>query len=200
MIKLEQPVIVEGKYDKIALENLIDALIIPTEGFGIFKNKEKCDMIRTLAQKYGVIVMTDSDSAGNMIRAYIKKIVGNSRIINVYIPCLKGKEKRKTAYSKEGFLGVEGMSLQVLKAALERSGVKGREITAKEKQITKTDMFEWGLSGGENSADLRKKLLNHLCLPESLSPNAMLDILNTLFTHGEFVEVVTKWQKDLTKS
>lgn len=200
MIKLEQPVIVEGKYDKITLENLIDALIIPTEGFGIFKNKEKCDMIRALAQKYGVIVMTDSDSAGNMIRAYIKKIVGNSRIINVYIPCLKGKEKRKTAYSKEGFLGVEGMSPEVLKAALERSGIKGREIAAKEKQITKTDMFEWGLSGGENSADLRKKLLKHLCLPENLSPNAMLDILNTLFTHGEFVEVVTKWQKDLTKS
>lgn len=200
MIKLEQPVIVEGKYDKITLENLIDALIIPTEGFGIFKNKEKCDMIRALAQKYGVIVMTDSDSAGNMIRAYIKKIVGNSQIINVYIPCLKGKEKRKTAYSKEGFLGVEGMSPEVLKAALERSGIKGREIAAKEKQITKADMFEWGLSGGENSADLRKKLLKHLCLPENLSPNAMLDILNTLFTHGEFVEVVTKWQKDLTKS
>lgn len=200
MIKLEQPVIVEGKYDKITLENLIDALIIPTDGFGIFKNKEKCQMIRALAQKNGVIILTDSDSAGNMIRAYIKKIVGESNIINVYVPCLKGKEKRKTAYSKEGYLGVEGMSPRIILEALERSGVTGREIAEKQRAITKTDMFEAGLSGRENSAEARRSILKSLSLPENLSPNAMLDILNTLFTYEEFLEVTKNWHDAQTKS
>ena len=141
MIKLECPVIVEGIYDKITLENVIDALIIPTNGFSVFKDSQKRDLIRLLAKEKGVIVMTDSDNAGNLIRAYIKKIVGGSRIINVYVPSLKGKEKRKTKASKEGLLGVEGMSPEMIEEALKRSGVIGREVPQNARKITKNDMY-----------------------------------------------------------
>lgn len=194
MIKLKQPVIVEGKYDKITLENIVDALIIPTDGFGIFKNKEKCAMIRALAQKFGVIVITDSDFAGNQIRAFIKNIVGDSKIINVYVPQLKGKEKRKTKASAQGFLGVEGMTREVLETALTRSGVLSCETKENSRKITKTDMFCAGLSGGENSGEKRRVLLEKLGLPVDLSPNAMLDILNTIMTFEEFCEVCNGWQ------
>ena len=189
MIKLKQPIIVEGKYDKITLENIVDTLIISTDGFGIFKNKEKRDMIRLLAEKNGIIIMTDSDSAGSMIRAHIKSIVGNCEIINVYVPVLKGKEKRKSAPSKEGILGVEGMTPEIIISAFGKSGVTGQVQTDKGKKITKTDLFSMGLSGGENSAQKRKKLLKKLGLPQNLSPNAMLDILNTLYTYEQFKEV-----------
>lgn len=200
MIKLTQPVIVEGKYDKITLENVIDALIIPTDGFSIFKNKEKCDMIRTLAKRSGIVVITDSDYAGNQIRAYIKKIVGDSQIINVYIPQLKGKEKRKAHSSAQGLLGVEGMSREILEEALKRSGITGKAVTEKVKKITKTDMFTSGLSGCENSSAKRQELLKRLELPMGLSPNAMLDILNTILTYDEFCEVTQTWQDRETKS
>lgn len=200
MIKISQPVIVEGKYDKITLENVIDALIIPTDGFSIFKNKEKCDMIRTLAQKFGVVVITDSDSAGNQIRAYIKKIVGDNEIINVYIPKLKGKERRKANPSKQGFLGVEGMSRETLEQAFKRSGITGKNVVEKTRKITKTDMFVAGLSGCENSNAQRQELLKKLDLPCDLSPNAMLDILNTILTYEEFCEVTNTWQDSGTKN
>lgn len=200
LIKLKQPVIVEGKYDKITLENVIDALIITTEGFGIFKNKEKRDMIRLLAQKNGIIVMTDSDNAGNMIRSYIKNIVGSAQIINVYIPQLSGKEKRKSKAGKEGFLGVEGMKPEVIKEALKLSGVMGSEIPMDRRKITKTDMYLAGLSGSENSSKERQKLLKTLNLPQNLSPNSMLDTLNTLFTYEEFVEVTSRCLKQQTKN
>mgnify|MGYP002520432503 CR=1 FL=1 len=156
--------------------------------------------IRALAQKYGVIVMTDSDSAGNMIRAYIKKIVGNSQIVNVYIPCLKGKEKRKTAYSKEGFLGVEGMTPEIIIEALHRSGVNSETTVEKKEKITKTHLFEAGLSGCADSSLNRKKLLRFLNLPENLSPNAMLDILNNIMDLKEFKEVTARCLKEEVKS
>ena len=199
MIKLEQPVIVEGKYDKITLENVVDALIIPTEGFGIFKNKEKREMIRFLARKSGIIVITDSDSAGHLIRAHIKNIVSDGQITNVYIPCLKGKESRKQKAAKEGLLGLEGMTVDAIEQALIRSGITGKRVEKRTRTITKTDMFEAGLSGGDNSREKRKKLLEKLGLPEGLSPNAMLDILNTMLTFDEFKEV-TGWQGNQTKS
>lgn len=198
MIKLDKPVIVEGKYDKITLCNVIDALIIPTDGFGIFKDKEKCRMIRMLAQRNGIIVLTDSDSAGNMIRAHIKKIVGNADIINVYIPRIEGKEKRKPHSGKEGILGVEGMTVEILEEALKKSGVTVKKTDAKGTKITKAHMFEAGLSGWDNSAAKRKELLKELKIPENLSSNAMLDILNTLFTYEEFTEVVKAWQAKVT--
>ena len=189
LIKLKKPVIVEGKYDKITLENIIDGLIIQTNGFSLFKDKEKCSMIRALAKKYGVIIITDSDNAGNMIRAHIKNIVGDSEIINVYIPQIKGKEKRKSAPSKQGFLGVEGMSREVLEKALLKSGVLSEESAPERRKITKTDMFAFGLSGCKNSKEKRQQLLKKLELPQGLSSNAMLDILNTILTYEEFCEV-----------
>ncbi len=189
MISLKSPVIVEGKYDKITLENVIDTLIIATDGFRIFKTPEKCAMIRKLAQNNGIIIMTDSDSAGALIRAYIKKIVGDAEIINVYVPTLPGKEKRKSAPSKEGFLGVEGMSVETIRKSLEKSGVFSCEKDKNRRKITKNDMFCLGLSGVQNSGEKRKALLKKLELPESLSSSAMLDVLNNLYTYEEFCEV-----------
>ena len=185
MIRLDRPVIVEGKYDKIALKNIVDALIITTDGFGIFKNKEKCDLIRRLARKNGVIILTDSDSAGAVIRSYIKKIVSDCEIINVYVPELRGKEKRKAKPSKSGLIGVEGMSPEIIEDALRKSGVFS--VRAEERRkITKADMFAFGLSGREDSREKRKSFLRQLGLPESLSSSAMLDVLNNSFTFEEF--------------
>ncbi len=193
MIKIKSPVIVEGKYDKKTLENVIDALIIPTNGFGIFKDKDKCQMIRTLAEKFGVIVICDSDSAGNLIRAHIKNIVGDSKITNVYIPQIEGKEKRKTKAGKEGLLGLEGMTPEIIMTALKKSGVVGVGETKEGPKVTKTDMFLRGLSGGSDSKERRKNLLKRLSLPDNLSPNAMLDIINTIMTYDEFCEVTKDW-------
>lgn len=199
MIRLDRPVIVEGKYDKIALENVVDALIITTDGFGIFKNREKCDLIRRLARKNGVIIMTDSDSAGAVIRSYIKKIISDCEIINVYMPELRGKEKRKARPSKSGLIGVEGMSPEIIENALKRSGV----FSVKEenrRKITKTDMFVLGLSGREDSAGKRKDFLRFLGLPESLSSSAMLDVLNNMLTADEFFDKAELWNKGIKKT
>ena len=152
MIKLDKPVIVEGKYDKITLENIVDTLIITTDGFGIFKNKEKCDLIRCLAKKNGLIIMTDSDSAGAVIRSYIKKIASDCEIINVYVPELSGKEKRKDKPSKSGLLGVEGMTPEIIENALKKSGVFSVK-TEERRKITKADMYAFGLSGREDSKE-----------------------------------------------
>lgn len=141
LIRLDRPVIVEGKYDKITLENVIDALIIPTDGFRIFKSPEKAALIRAAAKDKGVIVMTDSDSAGAVIRAYLKKLLGNTEIINVYVPALKGKERRKAKYSKEGLLGVEGMSPEVIAEALQRCGVSAERSAERKKNHQERYVF-----------------------------------------------------------
>ena len=190
--------VVEGKYDKITLSNIIDATIITTDGFGIFKNKEKTALIRAYAQKTGIIIMTDSDSAGAQIRAHLKNICAEGKIINVYIPQLKGKEKRKTDESREGYLGVEGMTKECVISALERSGVFGEE-TDNFKKITKTDLFSLGLSGCQNSTNLRISLQKHLDLPDKLSSNAFLDAVNTLYTYDVFFEEVKKWEREEDK-
>ena len=187
MIKLDRPVIVEGKYDKITLENIVDALIITTDGFGIFKNKEKCDLIRQLAKKNGVIIMTDSDSAGAVIRSYIKKIVSDCEIINVFVPELNRKEKRKDKPSKSGLLGVEGMTPEIIENALKKSGVFSVK-TEERRKITKADMFAFGLSGREDSKERRKNFLKYLGLPQTLSSSAMLDVLNNMLTFEEFTK------------
>ncbi len=194
------PVIVEGKYDKITLENVIDTLIIPTNGFSIFKDKEKCELIRTFAKTKGIIVLTDSDSAGNMIRAHIKNICSGGKVYNVYIPQLKGKEKRKATASKEGFLGVEGISKETLREAFLKSGVTVESIAEKAKPITKTDMFLWGLSGTINAESSRKILLKHLGLPDNLSSNTMLSVVNIMFGFEEFEKAVLECRKHLDKS
>ena len=199
MIRLDRPVIVEGKYDKIALENVVDALIITTDGFRVFKNREKCDLIRQLARKNGVIIMTDSDSAGAVIRSYLKKIISDCEIINVYVPELRGKERRKAKPSKSGLIGAEGMSPEIIEEALKRSGVFS---VKKEngRKITKTDMFVLGLSGREDSSLKRKDFLRFLGLPESLSSSAMLDVLNNMLTADEFCEKAELWNKGIKKT
>ena len=189
-MKIKYPIIVEGKYDKITLENVVDTLIIPTNGFRIFKDKEKCALIKTFAKREGIIVLTDSDSAGNMIRSYVKNIVGDGKVYNVYVPQLKGKEKRKATPSKEGFLGVEGLSKQVLEQAFLKSGITVGEAVERKNPITKADMFLYGLSGTDNAQSNREKILRHLSLPQNLSANALLDVINTLFTKQEFEKAV----------
>lgn len=194
LIKITQPIIVEGKYDKITLSNVVDTLIITTNGFSVFKDKEKCELIRTLAKKDGVIVMTDSDSAGNLIRSYIKNIADGGKITNIYVPLIKGKEKRKTGYSKEGFLGVEGMNKEILTQALIKSGVLCRQTEKNTPKITKTDLYLLGLSGGEDSKLNRKQILRFLNLPHNLMANAMLDVVNVLYTKDEFIKRVEECQ------
>ncbi len=200
LIKLNMPVIVEGKYDKITLENVVDALIIPTNGFGIFKDKEKRALIRSLARQNGLIVMTDSDKAGSVIRAHLKNIVGDARIIPVYVPQLKGVEKRKTKPSKEGFLGVEGMSKDCIEQALRQSGVLDFADGEERPRITKNDLYLLGLSGRENSAGARRAFLSFLGLPPDLSSAAMLDVLRYMMSPEELKARVAEWQTNTAKS
>ena len=190
MIKLDRPVIVEGKYDVIKLSNLIDGLIIKTDGFGIFKDSEKQKLIRRLAKEKGIIVLTDSDSAGFVIRNFISSCVPKDKIINVDIPDLFGKEKRKTERSKEGKLGVEGVSEQVILDAFKKAGVTASKTDEKRRLITNIDLYEAGLSGRENSSLKRKKLLSVLSLPERMSTSSLVKILNSFVTYEEFIKKV----------
>ena len=194
MIKLSQPVIVEGKYDVIKLSNILDALIIKTDGFGIFKDSEKQRLIRRLANEKGIIVLTDSDSAGFVIRNFISSCVPKEKIINVYIPDIFGKEKRKTERSKEGKLGVEGVPESVILEALRKSGVTASVTDEKRRLITNVDLYEYGLSGRENSSRKRKKLLAALSLPERMSTSSLVKILNSFVTYEEFIEKVKEIQ------
>lgn len=191
MIKIKEAVIVEGKYDKIKLSGILDTVIVETDGFAIFKDKEKQHLIRFLAEKRGIIIMTDSDSAGFKIRSFIKGIIKNDNVKNVYIPDIYGKEKRKTEMSKEGKLGVEGMETQVIMTALEKAGVLYNENSKKEgRKITHTDFFEDGISGGENSSQIRKAFVKHLGLPEMISSSALLKIINSYMTYDEYKDVI----------
>ncbi len=193
MIKINEAVIVEGKYDKIKLSGILDTIIVETDGFAIFKDKEKQALIRFLAEKKGIIILTDSDSAGFMIRSFIKNITKSENIKNVYIPDVYGKEKRKTEFSKEGKLGVEGMKTQVIIGALKKAGVIYSENTKKEgREITHTDFFEDGISGGENSSVIRKALAKELCLPEKISSSSLLKIINSYMTYDEYKKVIKK--------
>jgi len=193
MIKLSIPVIVEGKYDIIKLSNIIDGLIIKTDGFGIFKDKEKQRLIRRLAEEKGIIVLTDSDSAGFMIRNFIFSVVPTEKVINVYIPDVFGKEKRKTEGGKEGKLGVEGMSEEVLLEAFNKAGVFCEKSENTERRlITNLDLYEWGFSGKSDSKAKRQALLKSLALPERMSTSSLVKILNTFVTYEEFVSVASK--------
>lgn len=192
MIRLKQAVIVEGKYDKIKLESIIDAVIIETNGYGIFKDKEKLALIRCYAKKTGIIIMTDSDSAGFKIRNYLKGAVPEGNIINVYIPDIFGKEKRKEKPSAEGKLGVEGVKKYVILQALEKAGVCAEKTDEKKDVITKYDLYEYGLSGRENSSQIRRQLLKRLDLPELLSVSAMLDVLNTITDRHELESILSE--------
>ncbi len=187
MIKIKQAIIVEGKYDKITLSSLVDAVIIPTNGFSIYKDKEKKALIQALAEKTGIIILTDSDSAGFQIRSHLRNIVKKGEIINVYIPDILGKERRKAQPSKEGTLGVEGMSQAVLLEAFRKAGVFADESTPKSDPITKADLMDMGLIGSDNAAERRAALQKSLGLPELLSANMLIEILNVMFTKEEFL-------------
>ena len=191
MIKLKQAVIVEGRYDKIKLKNIIDAPIIETNGFRIFNDKQRQSLIRQIAEKRGILIMTDSDGAGFVIRNFLKGTVDKSKIKNCYIPQLSGKEKRKVRGSAEGFLGVEGVPDEVIIEAVRKSGAEiiGEE-TVKRNEITKADLFSLGLTGTENSAQKRKQLLDKLNLPGYLSTNAMLTALNCLYSLEELKKII----------
>lgn len=191
MIKIDRVVIVEGKYDKIKLNSLIDAVIIETDGFGIFNDKEKQKLIRRLAQTKGLLILTDSDSAGFKIRSFIRGIVPAEQIKHAYIPDIFGKEKRKSEPSKEGKLGVEGVKISVITEALRKAGVFCEETeNTTRREITKLDLYEDGLSGQKGSDSLRKKLLSHLDLPERMTSNALLQILNTFLTYEEYKSAI----------
>lgn len=191
MIKLDRPIIVEGKYDIIKLSNLIDGLIIKTDGFGIFKDKEKQKLLRRLAKEKGIIVLTDSDSAGFLIRNFIKSTLPEDKITHVYVPDIYGKEKRKTEKSKEGKLGVEGIEETILLEAFKKAGVFCNESENKERRlITNIDLYEWGLSGRDNSREKRTALLKKLDLPERMSTSSIVKILNTFVTYEEFIKTV----------
>ncbi len=189
MYSVKQAVIVEGKYDKIKLSSLIDGLIIQTDGFHIFKNPEMRAMIKKVADVSGVIILTDSDTAGFRIRRYISSFVAPEKIMHAYVPDMYGKEKRKTSASKEGKLGVEGVPAESIIAALKRVGALGETQERREK-ITKYDMYELGLSGKEDSAEKRAKLLKRLELPEYVSTNALIDVVNAIMTPEEFKSLV----------
>lgn len=194
MISVKETIVVEGRYDKIKLSSLVDTPIIETGGFRVFKDKEKQNLLKKISKERGLLILTDSDSAGFVIRNFLKGIVPENEIKHAYIPQLKGKEKRKTEASKEGFLGVEGVSESVIEKAIKNSGatvLSGDERHSRS-EITKNDLYELGLTGKENSAVLRKKLLSYLELPGYLTTNAMLSALNCLYSLNELKELIEK--------
>lgn len=187
MLQIKQAVIVEGKYDKIKLSQFIDATIISTDGFRIFKDREKRQMIRALADTVGLLVITDSDSAGFQIRSYLRSITKDSpNVIHIYIPQITGKEKRKNSPSKEGFLGVEGLSTELLEKLLLQQQISCSRREESGKKIKKIDFYNWGLCGKENSAQQRQKLLQKLNLPSYMTVNSLLPVINALFDYSEF--------------
>ncbi len=195
-IRLTQAVIVEGKYDKIKLSSILDAVIIPTDGFSIYKDKEKLELIKALAIKSGIIILTDSDTAGFQIRSYIKGAVHEGEIINVYCPELLGKEKRKRAPSKEGMLGVEGIPVNALVEAFSVAGVGFKRQEPNNPPISKMDLYNDGLSGTDGSRTRRLKLLKQLGLPSLLSANSIPGILNTLLTRDQYKQAIKRLDEE----
>lgn len=190
MIHLDSAVIVEGKYDLIKLRSILDATIIPTDGFGIFKDRDKLDLIRALAKKSGIILLTDSDAAGFKIRNFIKQAVREGEVRHVYIPDIYGKERRKEHPSKEGKLGVEGLDEATLLEVFSRAGITTQRKDRPGRKITKLDLYEDGLTGSMDSRAKRQALMLALELPVRLSANALLDVLNTLLDYDAYKRLV----------
>ena len=186
MVKIKEAIVVEGRYDKNTLSQILDAPILETSGFGIFKDKQQMALLRRIAESRGLIVFTDSDGAGFVIRNHIKSAIPGKYLKHAYIPDIYGKEKRKAAPGKEGKLGVEGMTKDVILESLRRAGatIEGEEAVPV-RQITKQDLMELGISGTPEASQNRLKLLKKLNLPEHMSPNAMLQALNLLYTLEE---------------
>ena len=191
MISVKEVIVVEGRYDRNTLSQVFDAVIVETSGFGVFNDREKLALLRRLAEARGLVVLTDSDGAGFVIRNFLKGAIDPALVKQAYIPDIAGRERRKRAPSKEGKLGVEGMKPEVLIEALRRAGATlgGEEPARRAGGITKATLYELGLSGGPGSAEKRRALLNELDLPEKLSANALLDVLNALYTEAELREI-----------
>lgn len=192
MFRIKEAIVVEGRYDKNTLSQLVDTVILETSGFAIFQDAERLALLRRLAQARGLIVLTDSDGAGFVIRNYLKGAIDPALVKHAYIPDRYGKERRKRRPGKEGKLGVEGMPPQVLEQTLRQAGAtfldEAGETPPPRRAITKADLYAAGLSGGEGSAQRRRELLKTLDLPERLSPNALLVVLNALYGYEELAE------------
>lgn len=188
MHRISEVIVVEGKYDKNTLSQVVDAVIIETSGFGVFNNREKQQLLRTLAQKRGLIVMTDSDGAGFVIRNFIKGCVDPKLVKHAYIPDIYGKERRKSSASKEGKLGVEGMSPDVILDCLRRAGATiDGENSRSPAGISKADMYKKGLTGKPDSAKKRAELLRKNALPERMTAEALLQVVNAIMSREEFM-------------
>ena len=194
MVKIREAIVVEGRYDKNTLSQILDAPILETSGFGIFKDKKQMALLRRVAQTRGLIVFTDSDGAGFVIRNHIKSAIPGKYLKHAYIPDIMGKERRKAAPGKEGKLGVEGMDREVILEALRRAGatIEG-EAAVQSRGITKQDLMDLGLSGGADASEKRLRLLKQLNLPEHMSANAMLQALNLLYSLDELKEMIESW-------
>lgn len=194
MHKIKEVIIVEGRYDKNAVSQCVDCTVIETSGFGIFNNKEQAALLKRLAETRGIIVFTDSDSAGFLIRNHIKGIV-KSGVKHAYIPDIYGREKRKRTSSKEGKLGVEGMTPDVIISSLRKAGatfIGESPDTVSKEPITKADFFELGLTGSANSGQLREQLLQMLELPQRITTNSLLSVVNILYDRNEFISVCSQ--------
>ena len=196
MVKIKEAILVEGRYDKNTLSQIVDAPILETAGFGIFKDKKQMALLRQVAEKRGLIVFTDSDGAGFVIRNHIKSAIPAKYLKHAYIPDIAGKERRKREAGKEGKLGVEGMTKDVILESLRRAGatIEGEDMPVRQ-SITKQDMMELGLSGGTGSSEKRAALLKKLDLPEHMSANALLQALNLLYHYDELQRIVEELEK-----
>ena len=190
MPEIKEVIIVEGKYDKIKLDSIISATVIQTDGFRIFKDKEKMMLIKRYAETRGIVILTDSDSAGFVIRNHLKSCIPLKYIKNAYIPQIQGKEKRKVHSGKQGLLGVEGLTKELILTALKNAGCGETEFSFK--KITKTDFISDGLSGGTGSKEKRNNLSLYFGLPQNMSSNALLDALNTFAGYDKYKEALTK--------
>lgn len=195
MIRVKEAIVVEGRYDRNTLSQAVDAVILETSGFGVFKDSEMLSLLRRLAEQRGLIILTDADGAGFVIRNYLKGAIPREQVKHAYIPDLYGKERRKRAPGREGKLGVEGMRPQVLEAALRRAGATILEEDAPKARragLAKADLFALGLSGTPDSAARRRSLCRALDLPERLSANALLEVLGALYTAEELSRLVAE--------
>lgn len=197
MIKIREAIVVEGRYDKSTLSQIVDAPIFETSGFGIFNDKEQMNLLRRVAEKRGLIVFTDSDGAGFLIRNRIKSAIPGAFLKHAYVPEVPGKEKRKAHPGKEGILGVEGMDTETLLESLRRSGatIEGHS-ESREPSLTKQDMCSLGLSGSANSSELRKELCRRLGFPEKTSANGLLQALNVLYDYRELESIMESMEQE----
>lgn len=192
MLHISEIVVVEGKYDVIRLSSFLDAKIFATNGFGIFKDKKRLELLRQMAEKNGIVILTDSDGAGLVIRRYLSGSMPGIQIKQAYIPSIQGKEKRKKQVSKEGFLGVEGMNEEVLMKALKNAGISFSQENTQKDWITKARLFDDELTGHSNSAEYRRMFLQLFDLPMNLTTNRLLDWMNVALTEEEYLEALER--------